>query len=74
MDGLCPAELSPITAKNSAFARDLTAHLQGIVNSANDELKMIKRTGMPEFARQGAEDRVIKDARARCASPPLCAM
>ena len=63
--GLWPVELSTITAETATLAEYLKADLQRIANSANDELKIIKRAGMSDFARQAEEARVIDEARAR---------
>ncbi len=63
--GLWPAELSTVTAETAAFAAYLKADLERIANSANDELKIIKRAGMPDLARQAQEARIIDAARAR---------
>ena len=41
------------------------ADLHRIARSANDELKLIKRAGLPDLARQADEARVIDEARAR---------
>jgi hypothetical protein len=63
--GLWPAELSVISAENAGPAEYLRGDLQRIANSANDELKIIRRAGMADSARQAEEARVIDDARAR---------
>jgi hypothetical protein len=63
--GLWPAELSTITAETGTLAEYLKADLQRITESANDELKVIKRAGMPDIARQAEEARIIDEARAR---------
>jgi hypothetical protein len=63
--GLWPAELSTLTAETAALAEYLRADLQRITRSANDELKMIKLAGMPDFVRQAEEARVIDEARDR---------
>ena len=62
--GLWPAELSTITAETAALADYLRADLQRITRSANDELKVIKRAGMTDSAREAEEARVIDEARA----------
>ncbi len=54
-----------ITAGTATLAEYLKADLQRIANSANDELKIIKRAGMDDLARQAEEARVIDEARAR---------
>lgn len=63
--GLWPAELSPDTPETATLAEYLTADLQRITRSANDELKLIRLAGMPELARQAEEARIIDEARAR---------
>lgn len=63
--GLWPAELSTVSSETASLADYLRADLQRIANGANDELKMTKRAGMPDPARQAAETRIIDDARAR---------
>lgn len=63
--GLWPAELSTASGETAEVAEYLRTDLQRIANSANDELKMLKRAGLSEPARQAAEARVIDGARAR---------
>jgi hypothetical protein len=63
--GLWPVELSAVSAENATLAECLNDDLQRIANSANDELKIIRRAGMADSARQAEEARVIDDARAR---------
>ncbi|MCA2253133.1 DUF5632 domain-containing protein [Mycobacterium intracellulare] len=63
--GLWPAELSTVTAETATLADYLKADLQRIANGANDQLKMLKRPGMTDPARQAAEARVIEEARGR---------
>lgn len=63
--GLWPAELSTVTAETATLAEYLRADLQRIANGANDQLKMLKRAGMTDPARQAAEARVIEEARGR---------
>ena len=63
--GLWPAELSTITAENTALAEYLKADLQRIADSANEQLKMVKRAGLADLPRQAEEARVIDEARAR---------
>jgi hypothetical protein len=63
--GLWPAELSTTTGETAALADYLRADLQRITRSANDELKVIKRAGMTDSAREAREARVIDEARAR---------
>jgi hypothetical protein len=62
--GLWPAELSTATAENATLAEYLNADLERITSSANDELKIIRRAGMADSARQAEEARVINEARA----------
>ena len=54
-----------ISPENAGLAQHLRGDLQQIANSANDELKIIRRAGMADSARQAEEARVIDDARAR---------
>ncbi len=63
--GLWPTELSTATAETATLAEHLNADLQRITSSANDELKIIRRAGMADSARQAEEARVINEARAR---------
>jgi uncharacterized protein DUF5631/uncharacterized protein DUF5632 len=63
--GLWPAELSTAGDETATVAEYLRTDLERIANSANDELKMLKRAGMSEPARLAAEARVIDEARAR---------
>jgi hypothetical protein len=63
--GLWPDELSTINAENATLAQYLKIDLQRIASTANDELKIIRRWGMADSARQAEEARVIDDARAR---------
>jgi hypothetical protein len=62
--GLWPAELSTITDENATLAEHLRDDLQRITSRTNDELKLIRRAGMDDAARQAAESRVIDEARA----------
>jgi hypothetical protein len=62
--GLWPAELSTVTADTAPLVKYLKADLQRIVNSANEELKGIRRAGLADSTRQAEEARVITDARA----------
>src|SRR6202012_6153364 len=43
----------------------LRATLERLAPGANEALKMLKRTGMPDSARTAAEARIIEQARAR---------
>lgn len=63
--GLWPAELSTTTAENATLAEYLKADLQRIADSANEQLKLIKRAGLADLPRQAEEARVIDEARAR---------
>jgi len=63
--GLWPVELSTVNAENATLAEYLNGDLQRIANAANDELKIIRRAGMADSARQAEEARVIDDARTR---------
>jgi Family of unknown function (DUF5631)/Family of unknown function (DUF5632) len=65
--GLWPAELSMITDETAPLADYLRADLQRITRSANDELKVIKRAGLTESAREAEEARIIDEARAHAA-------
>jgi len=62
--GLWPAELSTVTADTAPLVKYLKTDLQRIVNSANEELKGIRRAGLADSTRQAEEARVINDARA----------
>ena len=62
--GLWPAELSTVTADTAPLVKYLKTDLQRIVNSANEELKGIRRAGLADSTRQVEEARVINDARA----------
>ena len=61
--GLWPAELSTVTADTAPLVKYLKADLQRIVNSANDELKEIRRAGLADPTRQAKEARVMQEAR-----------
>ena len=63
--GIWPAELSKASAETATLAEYLDADLQRITRVANDELKMIRRAGMADSARQAEEARLINEARAR---------
>ncbi|BCZ21689.1 hypothetical protein MTY59_15440 [Mycobacterium senriense] len=63
--GLWPAELSTVTPETATLAEYLKADLERIARAANDELKLIKRSGMTDPSRQAAEARVIDAARGR---------
>jgi hypothetical protein len=62
--GLWPAELSTVSGETAGLADYLRTDMQRIAHAANDELKMLKRTEMPDSARQAAEARIIEHARA----------
>ena len=61
--GLWPAELTTITPENVAAADYLKVDLQRIVDSANEELKAIRRAMLPDPVRRAEEARVINAAR-----------
>lgn len=63
--GLWPAELSTVTPETATLAEYLKADLERIAHAANDELKLLKRSGMTDLSRQAAEARVIDAARGR---------
>jgi Family of unknown function (DUF5631)/Family of unknown function (DUF5632) len=63
--GLWPAELSTASAETATLAEYLNADLRRIASSANDELRIIRRAGMADSARQAEEARVINEARGR---------
>ena len=63
--GLWPAELSTVTDENATLAEYLKADLQRIADSANEQLKIVKRAGLADQLRQAEEARVIDEARAR---------
>jgi hypothetical protein len=62
--GLWPAELSVLTPQNATLAQYLTTDLDQISESANDQLKMVRRSSLTDSAREAAEVRVIREARA----------
>ena len=53
-----------VTADTAPLVKYLKADLQRIVDSANEELKSIRRAGLADSTRQAEEARVINDARA----------
>jgi Family of unknown function (DUF5631)/Family of unknown function (DUF5632) len=63
--GLWPAELSATTAETATLAEHLSADLQRIAWSANDELRSLRRAGLADPARHAAEAKVVSEARAR---------
>jgi Family of unknown function (DUF5631)/Family of unknown function (DUF5632) len=63
--GLWPAELSTASAETATLAEYLNADLRRIASTANDELRIIRRAGMADSARQAEEARVINEARGR---------
>ena len=65
--GLWPAELSTITDESAPLAEHLRADLQRITSRTNDELKILRRSGMDDAARHAAETRAIDEARAHAA-------
>jgi Family of unknown function (DUF5631)/Family of unknown function (DUF5632) len=62
--GLWPAELSTVTAETAPLVKYLKADLQKIVNSANEELSGIRRSGLADPTQRAEEARVINSARA----------
>jgi hypothetical protein len=62
--GLWPAELSTVTADTAPLVKYLRADLQRIVDTANEELKRVRRAGLADSTRQAEESRVINEARA----------
>ncbi|OBK10747.1 DUF5631 domain-containing protein [Mycobacterium asiaticum] len=63
--GLWPPELSPNNTETTTLAEYLKTDLQRIADSANDELRSIRRAELTHPARRAAEARVIDEARAR---------
>jgi len=61
--GLWPAELSTVTVDTAPLVKHLKADLQRIVDTANEELKRVRRAGLPDPIRQAEEARVINEAR-----------
>jgi hypothetical protein len=61
---LWPDELSTVTAETAPLVKYLKADLQRIVDSANEELVVIRRARMADPIRQAEEARVINGARA----------
>jgi hypothetical protein len=61
---LWPDELSTVTAETAPLVKYLKADLQRIVDSANEELAVIRRAQMADPIRQAEEARVINGARA----------
>ena len=53
--GLWPAELSTASAETATLAEHLNADLRRIAGTANDELRIIRRAGMGDAARQADE-------------------
>jgi uncharacterized protein DUF5631/uncharacterized protein DUF5632 len=62
--GLWPDELSSVTPQTAPLVKYLKADLQRIVDSANEELAVIRRERMADPIRQVEEARVINGARA----------
>ncbi|GAB1814820.1 hypothetical protein MUNTM_38600 [Mycobacterium sp. MUNTM1] len=54
-----------MTPETATLAEYLKADLDRIARAANDELKLLKRSGMTDLSRQAAEARVIDAARGR---------
>ncbi len=63
--GLWPADLTMIDVETTTLAEYLRVDLDRIARSANDELRLIKRAGLPDVARHAEEARIIDEARAR---------
>ncbi|BBX64227.1 hypothetical protein MSAS_34010 [Mycobacterium saskatchewanense] len=63
--GLWPAGLSTVDPETASIAAYLKDDLERIARSANDELKVIKRSGLADPARKAEEARVIEEGRAR---------
>jgi hypothetical protein len=63
--GLWPAELSTASPETATLAEYLNADLRRIASSANDELRIVRRSGMGDSARQAEEARIINEARGR---------
>jgi hypothetical protein len=61
--GLWPAELSTVTVDTAPLVKHLKADLQRIVDTANEELKRVRRAGLADPIRQAEEARVINEAR-----------
>lgn len=61
--GLWPPELSAGNSETATLAGYLKADLQRIAGAANDELRVIGRSGMEYTARRDAEASVIDEAR-----------
>jgi Family of unknown function (DUF5631)/Family of unknown function (DUF5632) len=62
--GLWPDELSTVSAETAPLVKYLRADLQRIVDSANEELAVIRRARMADPIRQAEEARVVNGARA----------
>lgn len=62
--GLWPDELSTVTDETAPLVKYLKADLQRIVDSANEELGVIRRAQMADPIRQTEEARVVNGARA----------
>ena len=63
--GLWPAELSTVRPENAVLAEHLKIDLERIARSANNELTLLMRAGLPEPGREAEETRIVDDARAR---------
>jgi hypothetical protein len=61
--GLWPAELSTVTVDTAPLVKHLKADLQRIVDTANEELKRVRRAGLADPIRQAEEARLINEAR-----------
>jgi hypothetical protein len=63
--GLWPAELATVRPENAALAEHLRVDLERITRSANNDLTLLMRAGLPDAARRAEEARIVDDARAR---------
>jgi hypothetical protein len=63
--GLWPTELSANSAESVTLAEHLRTDLHQITSHANEQLRSIRRAGMPDSARRATEASVINEARAR---------
>ncbi|PND58839.1 vegetative cell wall protein precursor [Mycobacterium sp. ENV421] len=62
--GLWPAELATVTPRTAAVASHLKNDLQRIADSANERLRALRHSDVPDFARRAEEVRIIETARA----------
>lgn len=61
--GLWPAELVTVTPATAAVAEHLKNDLKRIADSANERLRALRHTDVPDFARRAEEVRIIETAR-----------